>query len=442
MQGATLVYTHAQPPKVDVPPFVRALGAGNLWGIPVPLMVWIVAAIFALVVLHQTRFGRYLYAIGNNESALFLSGVDSRKVYLGAYAISGFCAALAGIMLTGYSSQTYLGMGSDYLLVPVAAVIIGGTNIMGGSGGYLGSISGAMIVVLLQSVLSTVQIQEAGKNIIFGSIIIILLLLLRPRKTQHPLTPKPRESRDERDDRISRSAFLRSDPAKCPARSSLNTGSLWCEGPVYIADADVVLWSDIPNNRILRWTPAGDVGVFRQPSRHANGHTRDRQGRLISCEHGGRQVTRTEHDGRTTVLADRYDGGRLNSPNDVVVASDDSIWFTDPPYGILSDYEGHKAESEQAGCFVFRLDPDSARINGRGRRFRTTERAGVLTERTHALHLRHRPLARSERPSSYPGLRCRRRPAAGKFSRLRRGRARHIRRLSRGYRRQRLDQCG
>ncbi|MES1936523.1 ABC transporter permease [Salinisphaera hydrothermalis] len=177
MQGATLVYTHAQPPKVDVPPFIRALGAGNLWGIPVPLMVWIVAAIFALVILHQTRFGRYLYAIGNNESALFLSGVDSRKVYLGAYAISGFCAALAGIMLTGYSSQTYLGMGSDYLLVPVAAVIIGGTNIMGGSGGYLGSISGAMIVVLLQSVLSTVQIQEAGKNIIFGSIIIVLLLL-------------------------------------------------------------------------------------------------------------------------------------------------------------------------------------------------------------------------------------------------------------------------
>ncbi|AWN14371.1 SMP-30/gluconolactonase/LRE family protein [Salinisphaera sp. LB1] len=142
----------------------------------------------------------------------------------------------------------------------------------------------------------------------------------------------------------------------------LHTGALWCEGPVYIADADIVLWSDIPNDRILRWTPAGDVGVFRQPSRHANGHTRDRQGRLISCEHGGRQVTRTEPDGRTTVLADRYDGGRLNSPNDVVVAADDSIWFTDPPYGILSDYEGHKAESEQAGCFVFRLDPKSGEL--------------------------------------------------------------------------------
>lgn len=177
MQGATLVYTHSQPPKVNVPPLVRALGSGELYGIPIPLLVWMVAGIAALVVLHRTRFGRYLYAIGNNESALFLSGVDSRKVYFGAFAISGFCAALAGIMLTGYSSQTYLGMGSDYLLVPIAAVIIGGTNIMGGSGGYLGSISGALIVVLLQSVLSTMQIQAAGKNIVFGSIIILLLLL-------------------------------------------------------------------------------------------------------------------------------------------------------------------------------------------------------------------------------------------------------------------------
>ncbi|HET7314241.1 ABC transporter permease [Salinisphaera sp.] len=182
MQGATLVYTHAQPPRVDVPPIVRALGSGSLYGIPVPLLVWIAAGAVALVILHKTSFGRYLYAIGNNESALFLSGVDSRKVYLGAFATSGFCAALAGIMLTGYSSQTYLGMGSDYLLVPIAAVIIGGTNIMGGSGGYLGSISGALIVVLLQSVLSIVQIQEAGKDIVFGTIIILLLLLYGRQK--------------------------------------------------------------------------------------------------------------------------------------------------------------------------------------------------------------------------------------------------------------------
>lgn len=143
----------------------------------------------------------------------------------------------------------------------------------------------------------------------------------------------------------------------------LHTGSLWCEGPVYVADAGIVLWSDIPNNRILRWTPAGDVSVFRQPSRHSNGNTRDRQGRLISCEHGSRQVTRTEADGSITVLASHHDGRRLNSPNDVIVASDNSIWFTDPPYGILSDYEGHKADAEQAGNYVFRLDPGNGRLS-------------------------------------------------------------------------------
>ena len=177
MEGVTLVYTHAQPPKSNIPDVVRTLGAGDIGGIPVPLLVWAGLAAAVLVLLHKSRFGRYLYGIGNNESALFLSGVDSRKIYLGAFAVSGFCAAVAGILLTGYSSQTYLGMGNDYLLVPVAAVIIGGTNIMGGSGGYVGSISGTLIVVLLQSVLSTVQIHQAGKNIIFGVIIILLLLL-------------------------------------------------------------------------------------------------------------------------------------------------------------------------------------------------------------------------------------------------------------------------
>ncbi|OHV08768.1 ABC transporter permease [Kushneria phosphatilytica] len=177
LEGVTLVYTHAQPPKVEIPSLVRTLGSGTLAGMPVPLLLWIVLGGIALLVLHRSRFGRYLYATGNNEAALFLSGVDSRRVYLGAFATSGLCAAIAGILLTGYSSQTYLGMGNDYLLVPIAAVIIGGTNIMGGAGGYLGSISGSLIVVLLQSVLSTIQIQQAGKNIVFGVIIILLLLL-------------------------------------------------------------------------------------------------------------------------------------------------------------------------------------------------------------------------------------------------------------------------
>jgi gluconolactonase len=135
------------------------------------------------------------------------------------------------------------------------------------------------------------------------------------------------------------------------------TGGRWTEGPVYFPAARQLLFSDIPNNRMLRYDECdGSVSVFRHPSGYANGHTVDRQGRLVSCEHGGRRVVRTEHDGSLTVIAERYQGKRLNSPNDVVVRSDHSIWFTDPPYGILSDYEGHKAESEVGANYVYRVD--------------------------------------------------------------------------------------
>lgn len=137
----------------------------------------------------------------------------------------------------------------------------------------------------------------------------------------------------------------------------LATGFDWVEGPVWFGDANCLLFSDIPNNRILRWTPGHGVTTFRQPSNYANGHTRDRLGRLISCEHGTRRVTRTEWNGDITVIADRHDGKRLNSPNDVVVHSDGAIWFTDPHYGIVTNYEGFKAEQEQP-CHVYRVDPD------------------------------------------------------------------------------------
>ncbi|HKO92521.1 MAG TPA: SMP-30/gluconolactonase/LRE family protein [Polyangiaceae bacterium] len=137
----------------------------------------------------------------------------------------------------------------------------------------------------------------------------------------------------------------------------LYTGTRWAEGPCYFADGNFLIWSDIPNNRMLRWTEGLGVEVFRQPANCSNGNTRDRQGRLVSCEHLTRRVTRTEWDGSITVLAERYEGRRLNSPNDVVVKSDGSIWFTDPPYGILSDYEGKKSASELNGNFVFRWDP-------------------------------------------------------------------------------------
>jgi len=137
----------------------------------------------------------------------------------------------------------------------------------------------------------------------------------------------------------------------------LYTGTRWGEGPVWFGGGRYLLWSDIPNNRILKWEEeTGAVSDFRKPSNFGNGNTRDTQGRLVTCEHGGRRVTRTEHDGAITVLADSYNGKRLNSPNDVVVSRDGAVWFTDPPFGILGYYEGEKAEPELPQC-VYRLDP-------------------------------------------------------------------------------------
>ena len=136
----------------------------------------------------------------------------------------------------------------------------------------------------------------------------------------------------------------------------LATGFRWAEGPAWFGDGRYLLWSDIPNNRIMRWDEeSGVVSVFRRPSNNANGNTRDRQGRLVTCEHDSRRVTRTEYDGTITVILDRFEGKPLNSPNDVVVKSDDSIWFTDPPFGILSNYEGHTAPVELP-TNVYRVD--------------------------------------------------------------------------------------
>ncbi len=143
----------------------------------------------------------------------------------------------------------------------------------------------------------------------------------------------------------------------------LYEGCRWAEGPVYVPAGRYLLWSDIPNDRMLRWDElTGTVGVFRQPAGYPNGNTLDGAGRLVTCEHGNRRVTRTEHDGSVAVLADRYQGKRFNSPNDVVVRSDGSVWFTDPSYGIDSDYEGHRANSEIGACHVYRVDAGSGAV--------------------------------------------------------------------------------
>jgi len=139
------------------------------------------------------------------------------------------------------------------------------------------------------------------------------------------------------------------------------SGFRWCEGPVYFRDLRCLIFSDIPNNRMMRWNEEdGGVSVFRQPSNYANGNTRDRDGRLITCEHDTRRVTRTEHDGTLTVLIDRFQGKPLNSPNDVVVSSDGAIWFTDPGYGIQGNYESSAERAFELPTNVYRLDPVTA----------------------------------------------------------------------------------
>jgi gluconolactonase len=159
------------------------------------------------------------------------------------------------------------------------------------------------------------------------------------------------------------------DPAFAPYRINtakverLASGMRWSEGPVWFGDGRYLLWSDIPNNRLMKWDEeTGAVSVFRKPSNYANGNTRDRDGHLLTCEHDSRRVTRTEYDGSITVVADTFDGKRLNSPNDVVCCSDGSIWFTDPPFGILGNYEGHTARPELP-TNLYRVDPGTGRLS-------------------------------------------------------------------------------
>ena len=137
----------------------------------------------------------------------------------------------------------------------------------------------------------------------------------------------------------------------------LYSGAEWSEGPVFIKNRNMVVWSDIPNDRMLSWTPKAGVEIFRSPSGYSNGNFLDLQGQLLTCEHGNRRISRTNKNGEVVTIVDNFNGKKLNSPNDLVVKSDGSIWFTDPPYGILSDKEGHKSDSELEGNFVFRYDP-------------------------------------------------------------------------------------
>ena len=190
------------------------------------------------------------------------------------------------------------------------------------------------------------------------------------------------------------------------------TGARWLEGPAWFGAGRYLLFSDIPNNRLMRWDETdGSVSEFRKPSNFANGNTRDLEGRLITCEHLSRSITRTEHDGHRTVLASHFEGKRLNSPNDLVVKSDGTIWFTDPDYGILSDYEGEKAECEQPTCGVYKIDPykyELTRVTGNmvkpnGLCFNTKETELFVSD-TGASHISDGPKALYRFPCDEKGL--------------------------------------
>ncbi len=143
----------------------------------------------------------------------------------------------------------------------------------------------------------------------------------------------------------------------------LASPAIWAEGPVWLPDRDAVVFSDVKGNRMHVWSEKDGAAVFRESSNYSNGNCLDRQGRIVSCEHGRRCISRTEKDGTVRILVDKYDGKRLNSPNDVTVKSDGTIWFTDPPYGILGDEEGFKSESQVIGCHVYRFDPESGDLS-------------------------------------------------------------------------------
>jgi ribose transport system permease protein len=182
LQGITLVYTNTSAPSSTIAPFAHWMVLGTIGGIPIILLFWLGLSGICLIILHATGFGRRIYALGNNELASAMSGINVFHVYFPVYLISGLTAAITGILLSAYSGQTYLGMGDSYLLIPIAAVVIGGTTLAGGRGGYFGTMIGAVTVVLLDSVLTSLQVSPGLRKIFFGAIIVAMMLLFRRKR--------------------------------------------------------------------------------------------------------------------------------------------------------------------------------------------------------------------------------------------------------------------
>jgi ribose transport system permease protein len=176
MRGLMVMHTGGFAPQTHATDLMAFLATGHVLGVPMPLVVWAVLSLGIVVLLQRTPLGRYMYAIGNRERAAYLSGINTRLVLIAAFVITGGCAGLAGVLLAGYSTKAYQGMGDPYLLPAIAAVVIGGTNILGGQGRYAGTVVGTILIVLLSSVLSVMQMPEAGRQIIYGVVIIAMLL--------------------------------------------------------------------------------------------------------------------------------------------------------------------------------------------------------------------------------------------------------------------------
>jgi ribose transport system permease protein len=177
LQGLVVLYTGGAAPASHATQLMTALAVNRTFGIPNAFFVWAAVSLVILFLLRATQFGRYIYAVGNRERAAYLSGVPTRLVIVGCFVISGVAAALGGIMLTGYSTKAYQGMGDAYLLPAIAAIVLGGTNVVGGSGSYAGTVVGVLLIVLLQSMLSVLQIPEAGRQIIYGGVLLTMLLI-------------------------------------------------------------------------------------------------------------------------------------------------------------------------------------------------------------------------------------------------------------------------
>ena len=177
MRGLMILHTGGFAPQDHSTPLMEFLAVRYIFGVPMALIVWAAVSVVIVVILYRTTLGRYIYSVGNREVAAYLSGIDTRLVLIAAFVICGICSAIAGVLLAGYSTKAYQGMGDAYLLPAIAAVVIGGTNILGGQGRYAGTVVGAILITLLQSVLSVMQMPEAGRQVIYGAVIIAMLLL-------------------------------------------------------------------------------------------------------------------------------------------------------------------------------------------------------------------------------------------------------------------------